>query len=351
VGGVVAEVGGVARGLPLSPVDVVAGDVGRTMADIVAAATGAGWPGVLYVKLSGMRRALPWLTVGLLVLGLGAGTGLGIAGQTATPSALTATRQISLIVAATRGARTARFSYVDLTTSPNRLLRSSDRGSGQIDFRADTMQTAERDRSISYSGTSASTTKAVAQDLEMDDVWIGRTQYLRFSPQTSLSLPSPWIKGTTWPKGSFGPLGTLGQVGPIGDLGEDESMPGFRVEEVGTGMVHGVETTQYQVVVPLCGRSAPPDGITSSMAPLQLWVDSQGRLVQARQSTTEDITKKARLGQQLTGVSFPTGRITAVSTIDLDDFGAPAAITAPPAANTHSSGGSAIMSIRRGRCR
>jgi hypothetical protein len=114
-----------------------------------------------------MRRALPWVTVGLLVLGVGAGTGLGIAGQAATPGALTATQQISRIVAATRAAQTARFSYSSTTASTNRLLRRSTRGSGEVNFGSDAMRTVERDRSTGFFGTSATTAKAVAQDISV----------------------------------------------------------------------------------------------------------------------------------------------------------------------------------------
>jgi hypothetical protein len=298
-----------------------------------------------------MRRALPWLTVGLLVLGVSAGAGLGISGQSSTPVTPSATQQIDRIVAATLRAQTARFTYSDTTASSNRLLRSTDEGSGQIDFGHDTMRADERERSTDFSGTGATTTKAVAQDTEIDNIWIGRTEYMRFRPETSLDLQSPWLKGVTWPKSSFGPLGALGRIGPLGTLALDESVPGFRVEDAGTGVVNGVETTQYRVVVPLCGASPPLDGITESMAPLQLWVDDQGRLVQARLSNIEDITKKARLGGQFPGAGLLTGRTTTVSVVDLGDFGIRTAITAPTVLNTHSSGGSAFMTLKRAHCR
>jgi hypothetical protein len=299
-----------------------------------------------------MRRALPWVTVGLLVLGVGAGVGLGIAGQTTTPMALTATGQISRIVAATRGAETARFSYASRNDSTNRLLRGSTSGTGMVNFAATAMRTEERDRSIGSSGTSAATAKPVVQDNVMDQIWIGRTEYTRFESDNELaSLHAPWLKGATWPKDSFGPLGALGQVGPLGELFFDESVHGIRLEDAGSGSVHGVETTQYRIVVPTCGSTAPTDGITESTAPLQLWVDGQGRLVQARLSSTEDIAKNAHLEEQLPGGGFPPGRITIVSTIDLGDFGAPVAVAAPRVANTRGSGGSEFIELKRGKCR
>ena len=296
-----------------------------------------------------MRRALPWVTVGLLILGVGAGAGLGISGQTPTQGPLTATGQISRIVAATRQARTARFTYSSTNTSTNRLLRGSTRGSGEVNFARDVMGTAERDRSIGFSGTSAATEKPVVQDDVMDDVWIGRTEYTRI--EFDDNPDSPWLKGPTWPKDSFGPLGALQMVGPLGELSLDEGVPGLRVEDAGPGTVHGVETTEYRIVVPTCGASTPSDGLSESTGALKLWVDGHGRLVQARQSITEDIAKNAHLGDVLAGEGLPVGRVTSVSIIDLGDFGAPTAIAAPPVVITHASEGGGFITAKRGPCR
>ena len=218
-----------------------------------------------------MRRgALPWLTVGLLVLGVGAGVGLGIAGQTPTPAPLTgtatgtATAQISRIVAATRRAGTARFTYASTGTSTNRLLRATSRGSGEVDFGAATLQTTQRDRSIGFSGSSLSTERPVTQENVIDQVWIGRTEYTRL--EFNDNADSPWMKGPTFPKNTFGSLGALQQVGPLGELSLDEGVPGLRVEDIGSGTVHGAPTTEYQLVVPTCdgahteGRPERVDG-------------------------------------------------------------------------------------------
>jgi hypothetical protein len=296
-----------------------------------------------------MRRALPWVTVGLLVLGVGAGVGLGIAGQTPTAAPLTATGQISRIVAATRQAGTARFTYSSTSTSTNRLLRGSTTGRGEVDFGAATLQTTERDRSIGFSGTSATTEKPVAQDNVIDQVWIGRTEYTRL--EFDDDSDSPWMKTATWPKDSFGSLGALQDVGPLGMLSVEEGVPGLRVEAAGSGPVHGVETTEYQLVVPTCGATTPSDGIRESTGPLQLWVDGQGRLLQARQSMTEDIAKNAHLGAAFAGGGLPSGRVTTVSSVELGDFGAPVAIAAPPVVLTHASGGSGFITLKRGPCR
>jgi hypothetical protein len=214
------------------------------------------------------------------------------------------------------------------------------------------MRTVERDQSIEFSGTSAGTAKPVVQHNVTDQIWIGRTEYTRLESANQLvSLHAPWLKGATWPRDSFGPLGALGQIGPLGELALDASLPGLRVEDAGSGLVRGIEATQYRLLVPTCGRAAPSDGITQSTTPLQLWVDGHDRLVQARMSTTEDIAKNARIAAQFPGGGFPPGRVTIVSTIDLGDFGAPVAITAPRVAMIHSSGRSAFITLKRRSCR
>jgi hypothetical protein len=295
-----------------------------------------------------MRRALPWVTVGLLVLGVGAGVGLGIAGQTPTPPPLTATGQILRIVAATRQARTARFTYSSASTSTNRFLRASTQGSGEVDFGADTLQTTERDRSIGFSGPSLSTEKPVAQDNVIDQVWVGRTEYTRLGFDDDSD--SPWMKGPTWPKDTFGSLGSLQQVGPLGELSLDEGVHGLRVEATGSATVRGVKTTEYQFVVPTCGATMPSDGIRESTGPLQLWVDGHGRLLQARQSMTEDIAKNAHLGPAFPEEGLLAGRVTTVSTIDLGDFEAPVAIPTPPVVITHGSSGVGFAVSTRAHC-
>jgi hypothetical protein len=299
------------------------------------------------------RSALPWLTVGLLVLGVGAGVGLGIAGQTPTPAQLTgtATAQISRIVAATRRAGTARFTYASTGTSTNRLLRATSRGSGEVDFGAATLQTTQRDRSIGFSGSSLSTERPVTQENVIDQVWIGRTEYTRL--EFNDNADSPWIKGPTFPKNTFGSLGALQQVGPLGELSLDEGVPGLRVEDIGSGTVHGAPTTEYELVVPTCDASTPKDGLSESTGPLQLWVDGHGRLVQARQSMTEDIAKDAHVGDgdALPGQRLPAGRVTTVSIIDLGDFGAPVAIVAPPVLVTHGSSEVGFALSVRAHCR
>jgi hypothetical protein len=278
-----------------------------------------------------------------------AGAGEGIAGQTPTSNPLSATRQISRILTATRRAGTARFSYSSVSTSTNPLLASSTVGNGEVDFALGSMRTVERDRNTELSGAGGASSKAVAQDTVMDDIWIGRTEYTRLGPVLAVT-GSPWLKEITWPKGSFGALGALEQLGPLGDLSLDESVPGLHLESAGSATVHGVATHAFLVVLPTCAATRPRDGISESMGPVELWVDGHDRLVKARMSVTEDITKHAHLGDLAGAQEFPTGRGTDVSTVDLGDFGAPVTVAAPPVAHTPVSGGGAFLEMKRAHC-
>ena len=69
-----------------------------------------------------MRRLVPWVLVSLVALGAAAGAALGIAHTTApeTPS-----QWVAAVLATTERADTARFSYANVTSSPNADLRGS----------------------------------------------------------------------------------------------------------------------------------------------------------------------------------------------------------------------------------
>ena len=96
-----------------------------------------------------MRRALPWLLVGLVAAGAGLGMGIGIANQ---PSA-SAQAQISQIISTTEGAGTAHFIISTVTTSPNPELRSTSVESGEISF-----ETGDMEFSVHYSSANSKAT-------------------------------------------------------------------------------------------------------------------------------------------------------------------------------------------------
>ena len=101
--------------------------------------------------MSPVRRAAPWLLVGLVLLGAGLGSGLGLSMQpvmSANSRAL-----VVRILATTRRAGSARFTFTAVTRSSNRFLRSTTTGSGVIDFNANAMQATTTTRNVHFEST------------------------------------------------------------------------------------------------------------------------------------------------------------------------------------------------------
>ena len=258
-----------------------------------------------------MRRVLPWALVAMLVV-VGAGAALvGLEGQSTTAAPVPFTRQL---IAATRAARTARFTYSSVSYSSNPRLRNSEVGEGSVDFASRSISTSERDGPIPATADEPSRTNR--------QIWIGRTTYLRLkisgSPDSAV-----WIKSATFPPGSFGSLGALGTVAAVGELVTDATVEGLSLQSLGSETIHGVPTTRYLLVRPWCRSGAGAS--TTAVSPTEVWVDSQYRLVQARSLIRFTIPQGDSPGPD----ASLAGRTTTVSTIRLFDFGAPVSITAP----------------------
>jgi hypothetical protein len=252
-------------------------------------------------------------------------------------------------MAATRGAGTARFSATEVGASGNPALRSSARQQGVVNFVTNSMRMSERDQSTGLAVTGTSAPKEVRQDNLINSIWIGRTEYVsvdfgNLPPDAPAS--SRWIKQATWPKNAFGPLGALGQVDLLGQLSIELSARGLHLEDRGPAVVGGVRTTAYVVVVvPTC----PASKGRVRISPIELWVDGRGRLVQARSTEHVDITKKM-VDHLPNGGEAQTGRIADVLTVQLGDFGARAAISAPPVLASQGSGSSGFAEAKLEAC-
>jgi hypothetical protein len=296
-----------------------------------------------------VRRALPWGLITLLALGVAAGAGLGATIPLSTPHTLSAARQITRFMAATRAAGTARFSATDIGASTNPALRSSGRQQGVVNFVTNSLRVSERDQSTGVSATGTSAPTEVRQDNLINSVWIGRTEYVSVdfgNLPADMPASSQWIKEATWPKNTFGPLGVLGQIDLLGQLSIELSARGLHLEDRGRAVVRGERTTAYEViVVPSC----PASKGRVRISPIELWVDGQGRLVQARSTEQVDITKKM-VDHLPNGGDAQTGRIADVLTVQLGHFGARAGITAPPVFPSHGSGGSEFAEAKLEAC-
>ena len=182
----------------------------------------------------------------------------------------------------------------------------------------------------------------VPQTSLLDQIWIGRTAYNRLASLPG-PLSAPWTRFSV-PPGSFGSLGPLSTIAPIETLDTEMPIPGLRVVDLGTDLVQGSRATRYLLVAPTC--AAPRAFGEESTSPVEIWLDSQGRLVQARDSVRIRLTR-----QQIARLSPPIGsgpyiewglasQSVTVSTIRLFDFGARVTISAPQTVPTGSSGAS-----------
>ena len=98
-----------------------------------------------------MRRAIGWALFGLVILVSAGGAWLGIETGSGAPRPSGPTF-LAQVMAATRDAGTARFTYSAATTSSGPLRNSSTSGRGSVNFTTDSVSTAERDRGTSFEG-------------------------------------------------------------------------------------------------------------------------------------------------------------------------------------------------------
>jgi hypothetical protein len=292
-----------------------------------------------------VRRFAPWLLLGLLTLGVAAGAASGVAGQ--SPS-LSARAQIARIIAATRSAPSARFSYSLVTTSKSPFLRSSGSGTGEVDFTTNSLRVSERQRGTEWVGVGDAPARPVTQTTRTSEIQIGRTGYRQLSTGINV-LGARWIKVATFPVGSLGAFGALGQISPLDTLAMNASVRGLQVHDLGQATIAGRATTKFLFSLPTCLAVAKGHGVRSMIAPTEVWVDGRDRLVQATDVMREDVSKNAFAGIAA-AVHFPAGRSTTVTTVRLYDFDAHVSITAPRVTPLGSSSGGGEISARRNGC-
>jgi hypothetical protein len=292
-----------------------------------------------------MRRFVPWALVALAAVAGLVGALVGEANQPQVPSAQS---EMSAIVAATRVAGTARFTYSAITTSSNPLLRSTSYGKGTVDFKTESLSTVEDDRQTSLQGSDGNPLQPTTQTNEYSEIWIGRTTYDNFNT-VGFGFDDSWDKTGNVPVNTLGSFGVLGNVSPISELATDASAPGEKTESQGPDMLGTTLTTRYRLLVPTCNVAA--DGLPREVAsPTDLWIDQLGRLVQARSVLRITISKTFPVPKNFPGYkAFApgpfAGRSTLVSTIRLFDFGGPVAISAPKVSDAGASSSQGIALV------
>ena len=258
-----------------------------------------------------MRRALPWLLVGLVVAGAGLGMAIGIANQP-SPSAQA---QISQIARTTRDAGTAHFIITTVTTSPNPEFRSTSVESGEISF-----ETGDMEFSVHYSSANSKATSGSGAS----DTRVIVTHRSLFLYQT---LTTPGSGGTFWAKdtistGSPERAEVLNSFGPFGDLEVPGAVKIVQFEDLGQHILHGEGATEFHFGTSTCHSTT--NGVTQrvSSAPTTFWVDSHGRLIQAVATQTVVVYSSPKHGDL-------NNRLHTTVTVHLSDLGAPVKVAAP----------------------
>ena len=286
---------------------------------------------------------MPWVLLSLLALGTAAGAALGIAAHRTSPES--PAQWVAGVLATTEREGSARFTYTQITSSPNPELRSSLTGSGVVNFAKGDARATEVDHDITFSSTGHQPLRPVHSTNIEKAVVIGGTLY----------EGSPILGGGFTTRYSVLPFPKLprSQQGLGLALNASVALDGLHgpnavaaVRELGPAEVDGVATTQYEVTYTPFHACAPHQApVVVRHLPTRLWVDDAGRLVQVRGMSyfSGQLPKNAKIPAAFEDI--PRGPTTSVATLTFSTFGTPVHLVPPPTSEIESNGsfGSALL--------
>jgi hypothetical protein len=288
-----------------------------------------------------MRRLVPWVLVSLIAVGAAAGAALGIAhgASSETPS-----QWVAALLATTEKAGTARFSYTQITSSPNVNLRGSLSGNGTANLVTGDARVTEVDHEVSFSSTNGQPMHPVHSTNTLNAIVIGGTVY-QADPIPGIGFTNEYhvLAFPKLPRSQRGLSLALNASVALDALRGPSAVASVR--KLGPNTVDGAAATQYEVTyapLHICSPNRPPEVV--NQRPSDVWVDNAGRLVQVR--STSYFSDRLPRGVKLPAVfaGFPRGPMTTVSTLTFSEFGNPVHLVAPPASaiapHGESSGGS-----------
>jgi hypothetical protein len=263
-----------------------------------------------------------WVPLAALIAATGIGTGLGLAGQ---PGA-TADGSLFLqqVLKTTEGAGSARFTFTSVTTSQNRLLRSSSRGSGVVSFRTRSGEATTRSRSASQSISGSSPNAVTTQTSTVNQVQLGRTLYVEFE---DFGPPGGgWLIERHLPDflGGAMDLPGLNDLASAADPGPSLTLT---VSTIGPRLLGSTMTVEYSVVT---SSTCPTPRVRGgsgrvTVGPTRVWIDDHGRLARLQTSLTETIPAPAPRGLP----ALLSGSITTVESLQMEAYGVPVDVRAP----------------------
>jgi hypothetical protein len=290
-----------------------------------------------------MRRLVPWVLVSLIAVGAAGGAVFGIAHRS---SSETPSQWVAALLATTKKAGTANFSFTQITSSPNVNLRGSLSGNGTANLLTGDARVTEVDHEVGFSSTNGEPMHPVHSTTTQKAIVIGGTIY-QANPIPGLGFTNQYhvLALPKLPRAQRGLSLALNASVALDTLQGPSAVASVRT--LGPETVDGAATTRYEVTyapLRICSPHQPPDVV--HQRPSDVWVDSAGRLVQVR--STSFFNDRPPRGVKVPAVlaGFPRGPMTTVSTLTFSDFGNPVHLVAPPASaiapHGQSSGGSAF---------
>jgi hypothetical protein len=290
-----------------------------------------------------MRRLVPWLLVSLIAVGAAGGAAPGIARRSSSESP---SQWVATLLATTKKAGTASFSYTQITSSANVNLRGSLSGNGTANLVTGDARVTEVDHEVSFSSTNGQPMHPVHSTVTEKAIVIGGTVYTE-NPIPGISFTNQYhvLAFPKLPRAQRGLSLALNASVALDTLQGPSAVASVR--ELGPDTVDGAAATQYEVTyapLHICSPNQPPEVV--HQRPSDVWIDNAGRLVQVR--STSSFSDSPPRGVNLPAVfdGFPRGAATTVSTLTFSEFGNPVHLVAPPASaiapHGESSGGSVI---------
>jgi hypothetical protein len=273
-----------------------------------------------------VRRLLPWALVGLVGIGAGVGAALGQANAPGTAAASPA-QWVARVLATTKAAGTAHLHFTEVTASSNPDLRGSSAGSGVVDFAAGTFRVSDIAHQLDWTIGPTGQVRTHPETFGQKEIAVGPAVYQSIGTDDPLS---GWIKETA-PRddGAIGLGSADGFADPLLSLTAPYTVR--RVRDLVRASLGGESTTRYLVESRL--RLHCPKSATATRQPMQrttLWIDGQGRLMQARSASySSGKIPAADLKSNPQFADEPTGSSTSVTTLRISGFGRPVHVAAP----------------------
>lgn len=292
-------------------------------------------------------KARPWVLLKwlpLTVLSLAAVVGAWFGATAGTTSTAAAPTGLWQIIASTRAAGTARLAYSTASVGPTPLLSNTIVGGGVVDFTSNQYRTVSIQHSTEISSSDGGPERLSPSVSTDEEVFYKGHVYERIPGAAGLG-EAQWIRFPTLSEippivfGSFDQSEATEALRPL-----SEPHTGLSLVTVGRQSIDGIRATHYRAtLVP----QRCDEGLASLQTPIRidLWVDGEHRIVQARSTTSTSYTRPEK-GLPFGLPSYLNGTVVMTSTLHIYDYGAHVLIDSPEPILRPGGSGFAVLSSR-----